>query len=58
MARLTAGQPLGEDPGTDMAPVDSNKTDSLGPAGMTVTIGFGPGLFEKGGARAWSWTQG
>jgi len=49
-ARLTAGQPLGADLGTDVAPVDSNEADGLGPAGMTVTIGFGPGLFVKDGA--------
>ncbi len=42
--RLTAGQPVGA---TDDAVVDG-----LGPAALTVTVGFGPSLFGKAGIPA------
>jgi deferrochelatase/peroxidase EfeB len=49
-ARMTAGQtaaPLGADPAA--APADSGETLGLSPRRLTLTFGFGPGLFEKDG---------
>jgi len=45
-ARLTAGLPL---TGADEVPADSGEADGLTPARLTVTAGFGPGLFSKDG---------
>lgn len=52
-ARLTAGLPvteagpLGGDP--QAPPEDTGETLDLAASGLTVTIGFGPGLFERDG---------
>ncbi len=49
-ARLTAGQtaaPLTADPAS--APGDSGEVLGLPPRRLTLTFGFGPGLFEKNG---------
>ncbi len=48
--RLSRGQtvaPMDGDP--DRAPADSGEAVGLGPARLTLTFGFGPGLFEKDG---------
>jgi deferrochelatase/peroxidase EfeB len=49
-ARLAAGQPaavLGDDP--SQPPGDSGDALGLPPSRLTITFGFGPGLFEKDG---------
>lgn len=48
-ARLTAGLPLatGEAPGD--VPADGGSAQGLGPARLTLTFGFGAGLFSKNG---------
>ncbi|WP_428376358.1 Dyp-type peroxidase [Lichenicoccus sp.] len=49
-ARLTAGQsaePLGG--AANRAPADSGETVGLGARRLTLTFGFGPGLFERDG---------
>jgi deferrochelatase/peroxidase EfeB len=43
-ARLTAGQALGDDV-ADQPPADSAEAAGLGPARLTLTFGFGAGLF-------------
>jgi len=53
-ARLTAGRPVPNDGRADHAPpdlppADSGEADGLGPARLTLTIGFGPSLFKKDG---------
>jgi deferrochelatase/peroxidase EfeB len=49
-ARMTQGQPAGALPGPDgKAAPDSGDVLGLGPAGLTVTFGFGPGLFTSEG---------
>ena len=48
-ARLSAGLPMPDTGGADQAPVDSGEADGLDPARLTLTIGFGPGLFKKDG---------
>ena len=49
-ARMTQGQPAGALPGPDgKAAPDSGDVLGLGAAGLTVTFGFGPGLFTSGG---------
>jgi deferrochelatase/peroxidase EfeB len=49
-ARMSQGQPAGALPGADgKAAPDSGDVLGLGPAGLTVTFGFGPGLFTSGG---------
>ena len=48
--RLAAGDtaaPLGSDPA--LAPADSGDTVGLAPKRLTITVGFGPGLFLKDG---------
>ncbi len=48
--RLTAGQPVG-DPATSAAlpPTDTGEAEGLHPARLTLTVGFGPTLFELEG---------
>jgi deferrochelatase/peroxidase EfeB len=49
-ARMTAGRtaaPLGQNP--ELAPADSGEALDLGASRLTVTFGFGPGLFIKDG---------
>ncbi len=48
-ARLTAGLPLAGADSADQAPVDSNEAAGLGPQRLTLTIGFGAGLFARDG---------
>jgi len=51
-ARLTAGLPLAGGDGADQAPGDSGEAEGLGPERLTLTIGFGAGLFGKLGLAA------
>lgn len=47
---LTAGRPY--EPaaeGADVAPTDTGEARGIGPARLTITIGFGPSLFGAGG---------
>jgi len=49
-ARMTQGLPAGTLPGADgRAAADSGDVLGLGAAGLTVTFGFGPGLFTSDG---------
>ena len=49
-ARMTAGRPAGEDNESQfMPPEDTGEAFGLSPARLTLTFGFGPSLFEKGG---------
>ncbi len=45
-ARLAAGEPLAGDDPPEAAPPDTGEALGLGPANLTVTVGFGPGLFD------------
>jgi deferrochelatase/peroxidase EfeB len=47
-ARLAAGRPVGPVQTGASAPVDTGEAEGLGPAALTVTFGFGPGLFRAG----------
>jgi deferrochelatase/peroxidase EfeB len=49
-AHMTAGQAVGAASGyPSMPPADSGDALGLGPRRLTLTFGFGPGLFEKDG---------
>lgn len=48
-ARLTAGLPLAGEEATDQVPTDGGSSQGLGPQRLTLTFGFGAGLFSKGG---------
>ncbi|WP_193097750.1 iron uptake transporter deferrochelatase/peroxidase subunit [Burkholderia sp. Z1] len=51
-ARLTRGdtaQPLPATGGDDVAPADSGDALGIGPSRLTITFGFGPGLFAVAG---------
>ncbi len=49
-ARLTAGQPaVASMDAADRPPADSGEVLGLPPRRLTLTFGFGPGLFEKNG---------
>ena len=48
-ARMTAGLPLAGEEAVDQAPLDSSEADGLGPQRLTLTIGFGAGLFSRDG---------
>jgi deferrochelatase/peroxidase EfeB len=48
-ARLTAGLPPAGEEAADQIPGDSGEAEGLGAQRLTVTIGFGPGLFSKDG---------
>jgi deferrochelatase/peroxidase EfeB len=51
-ALMCAGRPLGEGAGDPPAPpADSGEAIGLSAANLTVTFGFGPGLFENRGLR-------
>jgi deferrochelatase/peroxidase EfeB len=51
-AALTAGEPYEPEPQSpDRAPEDTGEAIGLGPAGLTLTFGFGPGLFAAQRAR-------
>jgi deferrochelatase/peroxidase EfeB len=45
-ARLTAGEPLAGNGETFAPPVDTGEALGLGPSRLTITIGFGPSLFD------------
>jgi deferrochelatase/peroxidase EfeB len=46
-AQLTRGLPVGAaDPGPQAPPVDTGEALGLGPARLTITVGFGPSLFD------------
>jgi deferrochelatase/peroxidase EfeB len=49
-ARLTQGQPLGEAAASDQPAPDSGDVLGLKPCRLTLTFGFGPGVFTKDGA--------
>ena len=46
-ARFTVGLPVSDAP-TDPAdpPLDTGEAQDLGPASLTITVGFGPGMFD------------
>jgi deferrochelatase/peroxidase EfeB len=46
-ARLTAGRALGPAAPPARAPADNGEALGLGPAGLTLTFGFGPSLFAR-----------
>jgi deferrochelatase/peroxidase EfeB len=48
---MTAGRPVGDGTATgyDTPPTDTGEALGLPPAGLTLTFGFGPTLFEKDG---------
>jgi deferrochelatase/peroxidase EfeB len=47
-AEMTAGQMIGDANGVELAPPDdTGETVGLLPSRLTVTFGFGPGLFER-----------
>ena len=48
-ARLTAGLPLGDSDAPDAPPADSAEAAGVGPARLTLTIGFGATLFVQDG---------
>ena len=50
-AAMTAGEPVGASTATsyDSPPTDTGEALGLPPAGLTLTFGFGPTLFEKDG---------
>jgi len=51
-AALTAGDPYEPEPQSpDRAPQDTGEAIGLGPAGLTLTFGFGPGLFAAKRSR-------
>ena len=50
-AALTAGRPYEPVPtSTNQSPVDTGEAIGLGPASLTITIGFGPSIFGSAGA--------
>ncbi|WP_104091505.1 iron uptake transporter deferrochelatase/peroxidase subunit [Arthrobacter sp. GMC3] len=48
MAEMTAGRPVGKvEPGREQGvPVDTGEAFDMGPQGLTLTLGFGPSLFD------------
>ncbi len=48
-AKLTQGLPLGASDDPAAVPVDSGEALGLPPCRLTITVGFGPGLFSKDG---------
>ena len=45
-ARLTTGRPLTGPGGPDAPPADTGEAQGLGPARLTLTLGYGPSLFD------------
>jgi deferrochelatase/peroxidase EfeB len=46
-ARLTAGKQVSDSPvRTEQPPFDTGETMDLGPHSLTITVGFGPSLFD------------
>lgn len=53
IALLTSGQPLSDDTPLALPPIDTGEAAGQGPASLTVTIGFGPSMFDdRFGLRA------
>lgn len=51
-AAMTRGLPIGRaTTGLERAPIDTGEALDLPPAGLTVTLGFGPSLFRDGSGR-------
>jgi len=49
-AEMTAGEPIGDANDVELAPPDdTGETVGLLPSRLTVTVGFGPSLFERRG---------
>jgi deferrochelatase/peroxidase EfeB len=47
-ARMTAGELIGAvETAPDSPPVDTGEAYGLGPAGLTITVGFGPSMFDR-----------
>jgi deferrochelatase/peroxidase EfeB len=47
-ARMTAGQPIGPlETAPQAPPVDTGEALGLGPATLSITVGFGPAMFDK-----------
>jgi deferrochelatase/peroxidase EfeB len=46
-ARMTAGQLVGEDTGLDAPPVDTGEAIGSPVSGLTITVGYGPSLFDQ-----------
>jgi deferrochelatase/peroxidase EfeB len=47
-ARMTAGDPIGStETAPEAPPVDTGETLGLSPAQLTITVGFGPSLFDE-----------
>jgi deferrochelatase/peroxidase EfeB len=46
-ARMTAGQLVGEDTGPDAPPVDTGEAVGSPVSGLTITVGYGPSLFDQ-----------
>ena len=46
-AEMTAGQPIGSTLPTSMPPADTGEALDLGPANLTMTIGFGDSFFSE-----------
>ncbi|MEU6173731.1 iron uptake transporter deferrochelatase/peroxidase subunit [Streptantibioticus parmotrematis] len=47
-AQMTRGLPVGaDDRNTQSPPVDTGEAEGLGPARLTVTVGFGPTFFDE-----------
>jgi deferrochelatase/peroxidase EfeB len=46
-ARIASGQPVGPHQTEDRTPVDTGEAVGLSPARVTVTFGFGPGVFGR-----------
>ncbi|POH71808.1 iron uptake transporter deferrochelatase/peroxidase subunit [Arthrobacter glacialis] len=49
MAEMTSGAPVGKvEPGREQAiPGDTGEATDMGPQGLTLTLGFGPSLFDE-----------
>ena len=58
-AAVMTGGPVGEDahPNPDNVPADAGDTIGLSTARLTMTFGFGPGLFEKDGVDRYGLAQ-
>jgi deferrochelatase/peroxidase EfeB len=46
-ARMTAGQLVGEDTSADAPPVDTGEAIGSPVSGLTITVGYGPALFDQ-----------
>lgn len=46
-SRLSRGEPVAEPLGSYAPPADTGEATGLGAAGLTLTVGFGPSLFDR-----------